>query len=84
MSNDWIKWNGGERSVDASTIVDVSFGVISEGPKPARPDMVNSPPHYTDGGIEAIDYIKAKLGPDGFKVYCVSKAIWYLRRAAGE
>ena len=217
MSNDWIKWNGGERSVDASTIVDVSFGVVSEGPKPENdgwiewkggerpvppdaliqvryrdgstnsglawewnlkwshrdgptdivayrvlrkapaakndgvmnywigwrggerpvphdtlvgvlfrsgqtavgpcsefgwqhsksviqahadsdiiayyvvsepakpeepaPDMVNSPPHYTDGGIEAIDYIEAKLGPDGFKAYCVGNALKYISRA---
>lgn len=25
-----------------------------------QPDMVNSPPHYTDGGIETIDFIEAK------------------------
>jgi hypothetical protein len=26
----------------------------------AAPDMVNSPPHYKDGGVETIDYIEAK------------------------
>ena len=59
----------------------VAYRVVSEGPKAARPDMVNSPPHYTDGGIEAIDYIAAKLGPDGFKAYCVGNALKYISRA---
>lgn len=27
---------------------------------PPIPDMVNSPPHYTTGGIETIDFIEAK------------------------
>lgn len=49
--------------------------------EPPKPDMVNSPPHYTDGGIEAIDYIEAKLGPDGFKAYCVGNALKYISRA---
>ncbi|MCA3732654.1 MAG: DUF3310 domain-containing protein [Phenylobacterium sp.] len=43
--------------------------------------MVNNPPHYTDGGIEAIDYIEAKLGPDGFRSYCVGNALKYISRA---
>jgi hypothetical protein len=25
-----------------------------------QPDMVNHPPHYTDGGIETADFIEAK------------------------
>ncbi|MCA6276558.1 MAG: DUF3310 domain-containing protein [Phenylobacterium sp.] len=56
----------------------VAYRVVSEPPKP---DMVNSPPHYTDGGIEAIDYIEAKLGPDGFRSYCVGNALKYISRA---
>lgn len=55
-----------------------AYRVVSEPPKP---DMVNSPPHYTDGGIEAIDYIEAKLGPDGFRSYCVGNALKYISRA---
>lgn len=61
---------------DASDIV--AYRVVSDPPKP---DMVNSPPHYTDGGIETIDYIAAKLGPDGFKAYCVGNAMKYISRA---
>jgi hypothetical protein len=32
-------------------------------------DMVNHPPHYTSGGIETIDYIKAKMSPDEYIGY---------------
>ena len=43
-------------------------------------DMVNHPPHYTDGGIETIDFIRAKLGDEGFASYCRGNAIKYLSR----
>ncbi len=46
-----------------------------------HPDMVNSPAHYTDGGIETIDFIEAKLGVLGFNSYCIGNAIKYLSRA---
>jgi hypothetical protein len=45
-----------------------------------QPDMVNQPPHYTDGGIETIDFIEAKLGADGFRSYCIGNALKYLSR----
>ena len=39
-------------------------------------DIVNSPPHYTDGKIEVIDYIEdKKLG------FCLGNAIKYISRA---
>jgi hypothetical protein len=59
-------------------------------------DMVNHPPHYNTGGIEAIDYIEAKqlgfhLGNavkyisraehKGTYTQDLQKAIWYLNRA---
>ena len=56
----------------------VAYRVVGQEPKP---DPVNSPSHYTDGGIKAIDYIKAKLGPDGFRSYCVGNALKYISRA---
>jgi hypothetical protein len=43
-------------------------------------DMVNSPPHYRVGGIEAIDYIEAKLTPEEFQGYCRGNALKYLSR----
>jgi hypothetical protein len=52
-------------------------------PKKAKPkaDMVNHPPHYTAGGIETIDYIKAKLTPEEFIGYLKGNVIKYTSRA---
>lgn len=44
-------------------------------------DMVNSPSHYNQGGIECIDAIRAALGDEGFKAYCRGNAIKYTWRA---
>lgn len=44
-------------------------------------DAVNHPSHYTDGGIETIDYLEAKLGPDGFRAFCLGNALKYVSRA---
>lgn len=46
-----------------------------------KADMVNSPPHYKVGGIEAIEYIQAKLSPEEFAGYCRGNALKYLSRA---
>lgn len=58
-------------------------------------DMVNRPPHYTQGGIETIDFIEAKqLGYNlgnvvkyitrsahkGARRQDLEKALWYLKR----
>lgn len=42
-------------------------------------DMVEKPPHYNQGGIECIDYIKQQLG-DGFISYCEGNVIKYMHR----
>lgn len=44
-------------------------------------DMVNKPPHYTEGGIECIDYIEQILGIDGAIAFCRGNAIKYQHRA---
>ena len=44
-------------------------------------DMVNHPPHYTQGGIECIDAMQAALGDAGFVAYCRGAAIKYAWRA---
>lgn len=43
-------------------------------------DMVNNPPHYTQGGIEVIDFMKAKLSPEELKGYLKGQVIKYLSR----
>ena len=46
-----------------------------------KEDMVNHPPHYTNGGIETIDYLRAKLTPEEFHGYCRGNALKYMSRA---
>lgn len=46
-----------------------------------KEDIVNNPPHYTHGGIEAIDYMKAKSTPEEFSGHLRLTAIKYLSRA---
>lgn len=43
-------------------------------------DTVNNPPHYTSGGMEVIDILKAKLTPEEFKGFCKGNALKYLFR----
>lgn len=44
-------------------------------------DMVNHPPHYTAGGIECIDALKAATtGLEGIEAVCTANAIKYLWR----
>jgi len=42
-------------------------------------DVVNKPPHYNQGGMEAIDYIKQQLG-EGIVDYCEGNVLKYLHR----
>ena len=45
------------------------------------PDMVNHPQHYTQGGIECIDALKAAtIGKRGIEAVCVANVIKYLWR----
>lgn len=45
-----------------------------------RPDIVNSPSHYTGGDIECVDAIKSALGSEGFVAFARGNAIKYLWR----
>lgn len=54
-----------------------NVGIMGE----KRLDMVNHPPHYTDGGIETIEYLRAKLTPAEFRGFCKGNALKYLSRA---
>jgi hypothetical protein len=40
-------------------------------------DMVNKPPHYTQGDIECIDAIRAALGHDNFVTFLRGQVIKY-------
>lgn len=43
-------------------------------------DNINHPSHYTVGGIETVDYIKAKLTKEQFEGYCIGNVIKYISR----
>lgn len=43
-------------------------------------DAIN-PDHYKVGGIEVIDYVKAKLSPEEYRGYLRGNALKYLCRA---
>jgi hypothetical protein len=43
-------------------------------------DAIN-PDHYKIGGIEAIDYVQAKLSPEEYRGYLRGNALKYLSRA---
>jgi hypothetical protein len=43
-------------------------------------DAIN-PDHYKVGGIEAIDYVQAKLSPEEYRGYLRGSALKYLSRA---
>lgn len=46
-----------------------------------KSDNINHPDHYCFGGIETIDYIKAKLSPEEYTGYLKGSVIKYLSRA---
>lgn len=43
-------------------------------------DKVHSPSHYCVGGIETIDYIRAKLSKEAFVGYCMGNVMKYTSR----
>jgi hypothetical protein len=45
-----------------------------------KTDMVNHPPHYTQGGIETIEYIRAKLSPEEYVGYLRGNIMKYTSR----
>jgi hypothetical protein len=44
-------------------------------------DQVDHPDHYTAGGIETIDYLRAKLSPEELAGFLRGNALKYLSRA---
>lgn len=50
-------------------------------PSDIKPDMVNHPTHYCQGGVECIDAIKAAtVNKRGIEAVCVANVIKYLFR----
>ena len=43
-------------------------------------DVVNHPDHYTEGGVEAIDVLEAKMSPMEFRAYLYGSVLKYVLR----
>jgi len=58
--------------------------VVAAKPKKDKATVVEAdkvnPPHYKVGGIEVIDYIKAKLTPEEFRGYLKGNVLKYVSR----
>ena len=54
---------------------------LAEKAEKGHIDMVNHPPHYTQGGLETIDIMEAKSTPEEFKGHLKLTAMKYLTRA---
>lgn len=50
---------------------------VTYAPPEPEVDMVNRPPHYTQGGVECIDAIRAALGHEGFVAFLRGQVIKY-------
>jgi hypothetical protein len=79
--------NGWEPAVEARELVGIIDAPVQVEIKSKKvrvkvlDDPVNNPAHYTVGGIETIDYIKAKLTPEEFIGYLKGNVIKYTSRA---
>lgn len=51
-----------------------------EAIEPVEPDNVNHPQHYTAGGIECIEAIRAALTAEEFRGYCKGNILKYIWR----
>ena len=80
--------NGG---IDIPKIPGMMFHISFDPPKEFSPeievikmtkeDMINNPTHYTSGGIDVIDILKAKLAPDQFQGFLLGNITKYMLRA---
>ena len=86
MEGDSLWWPSVTESSDCyklkSSDVNKNIGVaIIAQREPVKNDVVNHPSHYTQGGIECIDAIKAAtVGKTGIDAVCVANVVKYLWR----
>lgn len=71
-----VAYKNGEARLDGSHLKNEEVKIDNNGP-----GMVNHPQHYTQGGIECIDALKAAtVGKRGIEAVCVANVIKYLWR----
>lgn len=75
-----VSCNDYSSNIAFTSAVRVAQAPTMEVPEPKKPDMVNHPPHYTKGGIECLDAIRASMTDDEYKGYLKGNIIKYLWR----
>ena len=66
---------------DGAVILEKDMVLQKPSPAPEGHDPVNHPDHYTQGGVECIDALKAATtGLEGIEAVCTANAIKYLWR----
>lgn len=70
--NDFMKYKDIRDALNAEVVSDEVVDVIN--------DVVNSPPHYKTGGIEAIEGIEASMGPEAYAGYLKGNIMKYMWR----
>jgi hypothetical protein len=70
--NDFMKYKDIRDALNAEVVSDEIVDVIN--------DVVNSPPHYKTGGIEAIEGIEASMGPEAYAGYLKGNIMKYMWR----
>ncbi len=63
-----------------TTAVTTPYAAPWHSTRSSAQDKIN-PDHYKSGGIETIDFIKAKLSPEELRGYLKGNALKYLSRA---
>jgi hypothetical protein len=77
----WRCYTCSTEFVGGEIFVDGLNGVCQDCYTKKYGDKVNSPLHYTQGGIETIDYLEAKLSQDEFVGYLKGNILKYMSRA---
>ena len=70
--------------VDHPAITAAAYDIITERlatEEEMIPDMVNHPPHYTQGGMECIDEMIMIFGKQAVRSFCLCNAWKYRKRA---
>ncbi len=87
LNNGMLNWILGEldRAYEAGLgdVVNESVklvGSFTTGKPASAPEAIN-PDHYKVGGIECIDYLRAKLTPEEFQGFLKGNAMKYLSRS---
>lgn len=68
-------------SPSGATYHDYIMSEFDKAIEESKNDMVNNPPHYNQGGIETIDYMKAYASKEEYQGHLRLTAIKYLSRS---